>query len=163
VEAEAVLRSVFSDLSADTPLGRRLETAAGPGFTERLQAMGELPVGGAVITPGGDLAVSFVIHAVIQSAEEPVRARSVEGALLNGLRRAAEWGIETLALPPLGTGAGNLDAEASAAAMVPVLREHLDASPYPREVIIAVASEYEEEVFLRAIGSAMGGVATEDG
>jgi serine/threonine-protein kinase len=148
---EGVLRSIASDLAADTPLSRTLELRAGARVAERLQAMGTLPVGAAVITPGGDLAAGFLIHVVLQSPEEPVRAGGVRSALVNGLRRAQEWGLESLALPPLGMGAGNLQAEDSAAVMVPVIQDHLQRHEYPNEVVIVVANDYEEDVFLRAV------------
>ncbi len=73
-------------------------------------------------------------------------------ALRNGLRRADEWGVEALTLPPLGTGAGNLDAEAAAAVMVPILREWLLSDRQPRRIVIVVESEYEREAFERASG-----------
>ena len=128
VEAEAILRSVSSDLEADTPFSRELEILMGTGVSERLQAMGEFPVGAAVITPGGDLSFAFMIHVVLQSVEERVTPEGLRSALQNGLRRAEEWGLETLALPPLGTGAGNMDAGEAAAVMVPVISDHLQNS-----------------------------------
>jgi O-acetyl-ADP-ribose deacetylase (regulator of RNase III) len=154
VEADAIVRSVNSDLTADTAVSRRLELGAGPEMVERIQAMGELPVGGAVITPGGDLPASFLIHVVLQSSDEPVRPGGLHAALLNGLRRAQEWGLSTLAIPPLGTGAGNLEAEESASVMVPLIQEHLSESEFPQQVVVVVSSEYEKDVFHRAVEGA---------
>ncbi len=154
VESEGVLRSVFSDLSPDTALSRAVEREAGSRVSERLTAMGDLPVGGAVITPGGELPAGFLIHVAIQSQEEPVTEAGTRAALQNGLRRAEEWGLETLALPPLGTGAGNLDAETSASLMVPIILDHLRAFDHPGRVTIVVGSEYEEDVFLQAVEAA---------
>jgi O-acetyl-ADP-ribose deacetylase (regulator of RNase III) len=153
VDSEAILRSVSSDLAADTAFSRELEIRAGPGVSERLHSMGELPVGAAVITPGGELSVAFIIHVVLQSVEEPVSPNGLRSALQNGLRRAEEWGLGTLALPPLGTGAGNLDAEESAAIMVPLISDHLQSSENPREVLILVGAGYERDVFARAVES----------
>ena len=150
-ECEGVLRSISSDLGADTPVSRTLELRAGEKVADRLQGMGTLPVGAAVITPAGDLPAGFLIHAVLQSREEPVRTGTIRSALTNGLRRAQEWGLASLALPPLGMGAGNLEAEDSAQAMIPVLLEHLQRGDPPREIVIAVTSTYEEDVFLRAV------------
>jgi O-acetyl-ADP-ribose deacetylase (regulator of RNase III) len=150
-EAEAVLRSVSSDLAADTAFSRDMELKAGPDVSQRLQAMGELPIGAAVITPGGDHPARFLIHAVLQSSEEPVRAVGVSSALQNGLRRAQEWGLESLALPPLGTGAGNLEAEESASVMIPLITSHLQDSECPKEITIVAATDYEVDVFLRAV------------
>lgn len=150
-EADCILRSVSSELESDTPVSRDLEIGAGAGVSARLEAMGPLPVGAAVITPGGDLHVSFLIHVVLQSPDEPVRKEGVQLALQNGLRRAQEWGMETLAMPVLGVGAGNLSAEDSAEVMIPMIRDHLLRFDHPGEVIVAVSSEYEEDVFHRAV------------
>jgi O-acetyl-ADP-ribose deacetylase (regulator of RNase III) len=145
--SEAVLRSVSSNLEPDTAFSRTVELLAGKGVSDRLQNMGELPVGAAVITPGGDLDAAFLIHVVLQSSEEPVRIESLRSALQNGLRRAQEWGLESLAIPPLGTGAGNLDVEESANETVSIIRQHFEEFDHPREVTILVATAFEEGVF----------------
>ena len=72
--------------------------------------------------------------------------------LVKGIRRMREWGIERVALPPLGVGAGNLDAEESADTMIPVLVEELGAMPGTSAVIV-VESDYEYEVFERVLGA----------
>lgn len=153
-EVEAVLRPVNSDLMAMTAAGRAVDLRAGSDVEERLRRFGGLPVGGALVTPAGELPASFLIHVVVQSAEEPVTEAGVRRALLNGLRRATEWGVRDLALPPVGTGAGNLDAEAAARVMIPLIRDHLVRNERPVEVIIRVESEYEEETFRSLVGSA---------
>jgi O-acetyl-ADP-ribose deacetylase (regulator of RNase III) len=162
LNSEAVLRSVSADLDADTAFSREVEIGAGPDVTERLKAMGSLPVGAAVITSAGDLSAGFLIHVVLQSPEDPVRPDGLRSALKNGLRRAEEWGLESLSLPPLGTGAGNLDAEEAASIMVPVLTDHLLESRNPREVHIVVGSRYEMDVFSSAVEAAANRVPLPD-
>lgn len=151
VEAEALLRPVSSELAAVTGVGRDVDLRVGEAIHERLRALGTIPVGGAIVTPGGDLAVPFLIHVAVQSSEEAVTEAGIARALLNGLRRASEWDIESVALPPLGTGAGNLSPEASAAAMLPVLASHLASESHPGTVTIVVPNEYEEEIFRAAL------------
>ena len=146
-DVECILRSVGSTLEPLTAIGREVGLAAGEGMDECIEKLGELPVGGAVITPAGDLAASFIVHVALQSHEEPVSARGVRKALLNGLRHASRMGVETMALPPLGTGAGNLDAGASADAMLEVLRAHMQSEEYPREITVMVSTEYEWQAF----------------
>lgn len=154
VEAEAFLRPVSSDLEAVTSASRRLELRAGAGLQEYLQRTGHLPVGGAVITPGGELKTDYLIHAVVQSREENPSEFSVQQALLNGLRRASEWGVESLALFPLGTGAGSLDVETAASLMVPIILRYVQTVGTPGEVIVVVSNEYERDAFHREVGRA---------
>ncbi len=147
-DVECVLRSVGSTLEPLTVIGREVGAAAGEGLLERIEQIGDLPVGGAVITPAGNLTASFIVHVALQSREEPVSGGSVRKALVNGLRHIGRMDVETLALPPLGTGAGNLDAEVAADVMFEVLRGHMENEEYPREVTVMVATEYELQAFL---------------
>lgn len=146
---DAVLRPVTAEWTPVTHAMRRLELAAGDVPAEQCRRLGELPVGSAVITPAGDIAAQFMIHAVVRSIDEPVTASGVRRALLNGLRRIAEWGIQRVAMAPLGTGAGNLDADEAASVMIPLLLESVQAGGPPSEIEIYVDSEYEKDVFER--------------
>lgn len=150
-KAMAVLRPVAADWSAVTPAMRRFEQAVGREVEEQCHRMGELPVGSAVITGGGALGVEYIVHVVTRSREEPVTAAVVRRGLVNGLRRLDEWAVESVAMPPLGTGAGNLDAEEAAEVMIPILAEHLRTSRYPSRVEVVVENEYEREAFERVL------------
>lgn len=153
VRAEAILRPVGSDLQAVTVAGREVDLEAGESVRQRLAALGEVPVGGAVVTPGGGLEVPFLIHAVIQSRDEPPSEAVVRLALTNGLRRAAEWEVRSLALPPLGTGVGQMEAEGAARAMLVLLQEHMAATGFPGSVMVVAPGPYEEEVFRAVLGA----------
>lgn len=146
VQAEAVVREVNAEMDPITPVARDLGQAAGSRVMEELAAMGSFPLGGAVITSGGEGSATFLIHVVLLTHEEPVTVSGVRKALLNGLRRAAHFGVEDLALPMLGTGAGKLEPEMSAEAMVGALLEQRDAEGLPEVLCIVVTSDYEHAV-----------------
>jgi O-acetyl-ADP-ribose deacetylase len=149
VRAEALVRSVGEDLEPCTAVDDRIGRGAGDGVLERLRSFGEVPIGAALVTPGGALPVPFLIHLVVRSMEEPVSEDRIARALRNALRQAAEWGLRTVAIPPIGTGAGNLDAEDAARVMCRVIREHCATSPVPEEVVLVVGNPYEEDAFTR--------------
>jgi O-acetyl-ADP-ribose deacetylase (regulator of RNase III) len=146
-EAEGVVRPVRSDLSPLNAAARDLLLAAGGEVADRLEQLGSIPMGGAVMTPGGDLPAGFIIHVVTASDDEPETAHTVQRALRNGLRRAADWGLASLALPPLGLGVGNLAPEDAARAMVEILVDHLDEGQPPLDFTIVASSAYEMEIF----------------
>jgi O-acetyl-ADP-ribose deacetylase len=148
---EAVIRPVSADWTAVTPAMRRLELAAGDMPAEQCRRLGELPVGSAIITGAGALPAQFMIHIVVRSYDEPVTAAGIARGLGNAVRRLGEWGIRRVALPPLGTGAGNLDADESAAVMVPLLVDHARSSDAALEVDIVVDTDYELDVFTRHV------------
>jgi O-acetyl-ADP-ribose deacetylase (regulator of RNase III) len=147
LDVQAAMRSVGSDLEPCSAADHRIGIQAGAPLLERLRRFGELPVGGAVVTPAGELGSELLIHVVIRSQEEPISEERVAKAFRNGLRQAAEWGVGTLAVPPLGVGAGNLDAEVSARVMCSVLEAHRAGSESPVDVVFLASNDYEEEAF----------------
>ena len=161
MRSQGMLRPVTAEWAAVTPAMRRLEQTIGPEVEAQCQSLGELPVASALVTGAGGLNADLLIHVVVRSATEPVTAVVVTRGLMHGLMRAEEWGIDELSLPPLGTGAGNLDAEESAGVMVPILQEWLRGGSPPREIRIVVDSEYEYEAFDRKLrqAPALGGAA----
>lgn len=147
VDADAIVHPVSAEWDPVTPVMRRLELAAGPEMQEQSAKVGELPVGSAVITGAGNLPVDFLIHIIVRSVTEPVSEWVVQRGLQNGLRRCVEWGIERVAIPPIGTGAGNLDAEEAAGLMIPILFDHMNDAEFPKEVLLVAESEYERDAF----------------
>jgi serine/threonine-protein kinase len=154
LSVQGVVRAVRPDLSPVDAKARDLLSAAGRELEERLARIGPIPVGGAVLTPAGRLDADFLIHVVVMSDEEPQSSMSIQRALRNGLRRAADWGLESLAVPALGLGAGSIDAEIPARALVDLLFNHLDEGVPPLDLTIAVASEYEATLFERLVQEA---------
>jgi O-acetyl-ADP-ribose deacetylase (regulator of RNase III) len=149
--AGAVVRPVASDFSPVTPALRRLDEAAGEGVREQCARLGELPLGSAVITAAGAIEADFMVHVAIRSTTENTTPAVVRQGMLNALRRISDWAIESVAMPPLGTGAGNLDAEESAEAMIPVLVDHMRAEPTPSRVTVIVEDGYQEAAFAAAV------------
>ena len=152
VTTDAVLRAVRSDLSPVNAASRDLLVVAGDEVRERLAKSGALPVGGAVLTPAGELASDFLIHVVVMSEEEPQTSVTIQKALQNGLRRAADWALESLSVPALGIGVGLIEPEVSARALVEILFNHLDEGQPPLDLTIVVSSEYESDLFIQLVG-----------
>jgi O-acetyl-ADP-ribose deacetylase (regulator of RNase III) len=155
--AGAVVRPVASDFSPVTPAMRRFADAAGPAVAEQCAQLGELPLGSAVITAAGDLPAGFIVHVAVRSATENASPGVVRTGLRNALRRIADWEIDDVALAPLGTGAGNLDAEEAAEVMMPVLLTHARESSVPFRAVIYVEDDYQKAAFEAAAGAGGGG------
>jgi len=147
VTADAVVRPTNGNLEPITPALRRLELAAGPRFREVCRVQRELGVGAAVVTPAGDLPAELVVHAVIQTSFESVSRAGVRRAVAAALRQAEQWHIGTLALPPLGTGAGQLSTEDAADVVLGALEEHLRTAEHPATLVVVVETDVEREIF----------------
>ena len=144
---DGLVRPVRADLSPVSAASRDIASAAGEELEERLARLGALPIGGAVLTPAGGLAAGYLIHVVVMSEEEPQTSLTVQRALRNGLRRAADWGLASIALPPLGLSVGMIEPEESARALVDILFDHLDEGVAPLDLTIVVGSDYEARLF----------------
>ena len=144
---EGIVCPIRSDLAPMTVWARDALGRAGSGVLSRLEGMGQLPVGGAFLTPAGELPAAFLIHVVIAAEDEPQTALSVQRALRNGLRRAAEWELTSLSIPPMGIGVGHLEPEEDARAEVEILLNHLDEGQPPLDLTLVVANEYERAMF----------------
>jgi len=148
---DAIIMPVRTDLAAVSSATRDVVVAAGDELQDRVARMGLLPIGGAVLTPAGALDVGFLIHAVVMSEEEPQSRWSIQQAVRNGLRRASDWGLTTVALPPFGLAAGTEDPEDSARALVELLLDHLGLGDGPAEMTIVVSTDFESQLFARVI------------
>jgi O-acetyl-ADP-ribose deacetylase len=148
---DGLMRPVRSDLAPVSGPSRDVVLDAGQELQERLGRMGRLPVGGAVLTPAGLLQAAFLIHAVVMSEDEPQSSMSVQRAVRNGLRRAADWGLGSLALPPFGLAVGAADPEVAARVLVEILFNHLDEGLAPLDLSIVVSSDFESELFGRLV------------
>lgn len=133
-EGDAILRPATATLGATTPLLRRLELAGGEPLFRQLVVSDPLPVGSAVVTGAGDLAVDLLVHAIVSSQTERVTREGVRRAFRSALERASAWQMGRVAIPPFGLGAGNLEIETSAELMAVELMRHRRATTFPLHV-----------------------------
>lgn len=145
--ADGIVRAADARLDAVTPAVVRLDQVAGASFAGQRRVQTALAVGSAVVTGGGDLAAPFVLHAVIQSSDEPASPGTVRRALLSAWQQAAEWGLDLLATAPVGTGAGQLSLEDAAVLLADTFPP---AGSRPSRLRIVVERE-EDRVLVDAV------------
>jgi len=150
-EGDAIARPVTADLGSTTSLLRRVELAGGPKLHAQLRTSEPLAVGSAVVTGAGDLPVELMVHAVVSSDEQRATAVIVGRATESALQRAGDWQVRRLGIAPFGLGAGNLDAETSAAAMADAVRRHTARAALPDEIVFVTESDDEALTFRSAL------------
>ncbi len=147
IEADAVVRPATDALEPTSAALRQLERIGGSRFQQQLETRVPLVVGAATVTGAGDLPAEFVIHAIIRSASEPVSRSGVQRAVLSVLQQAVAWQFQSLALPPVGIGPGNLPLEDAAEILCDVLHSHLRTQAFPSEVKIVVETDEDRTMF----------------
>jgi O-acetyl-ADP-ribose deacetylase len=107
-----------------------LSRKGGPGIQREAMSLAPIAVGAAVVTEAGQLWAKHVIHA--PTMDEPgmkIGVENVRRATRAALVAAAHKGLETIAMPGMGTGLGGVDAADAARAMIDELRAHRQAKP----------------------------------
>ena len=141
---DAVIRPSNEYLDPVTPAMSRLDRQAGEQFAAQRRVQMPLDIGAAVVTGAGDLAAKFVVHAVIQTQATTAGREAIRRALLSAWQRAADWELETIATPLLGTGAGQLSLEEAATLLADTLLEHRAHAQFPSRVQIVLEHETEK-------------------
>jgi O-acetyl-ADP-ribose deacetylase (regulator of RNase III) len=149
MSVDAILRPASDTLDPVASVSSRLDQMAGPSFARERQTQSGLEVGSAVVTGAGELAAQFVIHTVIRGDQSNTTADSVRRALVSAWQRAAGWGMERIAAPPVGAGAGQLGLAEAAELMVRTFEDHARSGRPPTALQI-VADREEERVIIEA-------------
>lgn len=146
---DAILRPASDTLDPVASVSSRLDQLAGAAFASERQTQSGLEVGSAVVTGAGELAAQFVIHTVIRGAQENATRESVRRALTSAWQRAAGWGLERIAGPPIGAGAGQLGLAEAVELMAQTFADHCRTGRPPLSLQI-VADREEERVIIEA-------------
>ena len=86
-----------------------------------------MEVGEAVLTTGGNLVATHVIHAAVMGPDLKTDGEKIATATRAVLALAAKHRITSIALPALGTGVGHVPPAVSADAMLNAVVAHLRA------------------------------------
>ncbi len=148
---DAVLRPATSALDPVASVSSRLDQLAGAGFAAERRVQSALEVGSAVVTGAGQLSAQFVIHAVIRGEHSNATADSVRRALSSAWQRAAAWGLERVAGPPVGAGAGQLELGEAARLMAQTFAEHRRTAQSPTLLQIVADREDERAIIEAAV------------
>ncbi len=103
---DAVVNAAHPDLLGGQGVDGAIHFKGGPEIAAECRKLAGCPTGCAVITRGGALPARFVIHAV-GPVYHPERDESAQLARTyrNALRIAAAYGLASIALPSISTGA----------------------------------------------------------
>jgi O-acetyl-ADP-ribose deacetylase len=106
LDVDAIVNAANEQLQLGSGVAGAIRSRGGPSIQDECNQIGGCPIGGAVVTSGGDLSARWVIHAVGPiwrgggEGEEMLLASAVRAAL----RRAEEVGAVSVALPAISAG-----------------------------------------------------------
>ena len=157
---DAIVNAANSSLMGGGGVDGAIHRRGGPAILEeckdirRHQYPQGLPPGKAVITTGGDLPASHVIHTVGpvwkggHAGEREILAEAYTSCLI----LAAQTGIHTIAFPAISTGIYGFPKDLAARLSIKIVSEFLDAKSLPREVELIFFAESDRDIFLESVG-----------
>ena len=138
LEVDAIVNAANLSLWMSTGVGGALKRAGGDSIEFAAVRQAPVPLGGAIVTPAGNLAAKAVIHAVSLDRDRRTSGPVIESAVRSAMARAREIGATSIAFPALGTGVGGFPLEDAARTMVSTVRDELANSPAIEHVIFAL-------------------------
>ena len=151
-DVDALVNSANANLRLGSGVAGAIHTAAGPELEIFCKPFAPLELGAALITPGFNLANSWVIH--VRSAHyilntEPERYMAF--AIFSMLNTARDNGIKSLAMPAIGTGVFKFPPMLAARITAKALKEFEKNSDAIELVRVCVISEDMKKLFESAI------------
>jgi O-acetyl-ADP-ribose deacetylase (regulator of RNase III) len=147
VDADAFVFYATENLVLGSGYGTAISLRGGPSIQEELNKLAPVGVGEAVVTGGGQMKASYIIHAVGPKFQEADEEKKLRKAIVSALKRAEEKGIKRLAFPPMGTGFYGIPADTCARVMLQTIRECLNGKTQLEEVIICMRDTREVKPF----------------
>jgi O-acetyl-ADP-ribose deacetylase (regulator of RNase III) len=135
-EVDAVVSPANNDLILGGGVSGAIRRLSGAEIQDACNKVAPIPLGEAVVTPAANLKCKVVIHAAVMPLGLWADAGSIRRAVANSLKRAEERGVKTLAIPAMGTGAGNFPAHKAARILFEELTRHLKTSALEKVLVV---------------------------
>jgi O-acetyl-ADP-ribose deacetylase (regulator of RNase III) len=127
-DVDALVNAANSTLAMSTGVAAAIKRKGGVLIEEEALRQRPIEVGEAVLTPGGNLAATHVIHAVAMGPDLKTDAETIGRTTRAVLALADKHRLTSIALPALGTGVGHVPPAAAAEAMLTAVLTHLKSA-----------------------------------
>ena len=146
-ECDAFVYYAQPDLALGTGFGNAIAIRGGPGIQKELDEIGAQETCACVLSSAGNLAATYIIHAVGPRFQEPDVEPKLRTTIKNALALADEKKIEKLGMPAMGRGFYGVPLPDSARITVSAVQEYLKGTTGIREVVICVNDHNEVDAF----------------
>ena len=153
LETDVIVNAANAQLILGGGVAGAIRRKGGPKVQEECNKIGEIFVGGAVITTGGNLKAKYVIHAVGPRMGEGNEDTKLKNATLNSLKIMDEKGLKTISFPAISTGIFGYPIERCAKIMISTTRDYLSKTTQIDEVIFCLYSAADYQVFENELSS----------
>jgi O-acetyl-ADP-ribose deacetylase (regulator of RNase III) len=124
-EVDAIVNAANATLAMGTGVAGAIKRKGGVIIEEEAMRQGPVEVGEAVLSTGGNLAATHVIHGAVMGPDLKTDGELIAKTTRAILALAEKHRITSIALPALGTGVGHVPPPVSADAMLNEVVAHL--------------------------------------
>jgi O-acetyl-ADP-ribose deacetylase (regulator of RNase III) len=156
LEVDAIVNAANLSLWMSTGVGGAIKRAGGDAIEFAAVRQAPVEIGESIVTPAGNLAARYVIHAVSLDRDRRTNATIIDSAVRSALARARELGLSSIAFPALGTGVGGFPLEEASIVTVRAVRDELPRSPSIQHVIFAMRGATAYHAFEEALAATTG-------
>jgi O-acetyl-ADP-ribose deacetylase (regulator of RNase III) len=151
-EVDAIVNAANSALTMSTGVASAIKRKGGVIIEEEAMRQGPVEVGEALLTTGGNLNATHVIHAVLMGLDLKTDGDAIARTTRAILTLADKHRITSLAMPALGTGVGHVAPAVSADAMLNTVVAHLKGSGSTlRKVVFVLYQDDAYRAFTEAL------------
>ena len=144
---DAIVNAANNRLFMGGGVAGAIKRKGGKVIEEEAVSKGPIPIGSAIETGAGDLAVKYVIHAAVMGLDFKTDEEKIRRATRSALEKAKELGLKSVAFPALGTGVGRFPLEKSAEIMWEEVKQHLMGETSLEEVVFYLFTEEAYKAF----------------
>lgn len=162
LRVDAIVNAANSQLQLGAGVAGAIRRRGGSSIQAECDRIGHCPVGGAVVTGGGELYARHVIHAVgpIWGRQSPEESdRLLVSATRESLSRAGEHGLDSIALPSISTGIYGFPLERAAEILIRETVRHLRTPAPPRRVVLCLFGDEAFGTYREALDRVLAGSA----
>ena len=157
-EVDAIVNAANSTLAMGTGVAGAIKRKGGVIIEEEAMQQGPVEVGEAVLSTGGNLAATHVIHGAVMGPDLKTDGETITKTTRSFLALADKHRLTSIALPALGTGVGHIPPPVSADAMLKEVVAHLKRGQSSlRRVVFVLSLDDVYRAFSEAL-KRMGGV-----
>ncbi|MFQ5865148.1 MAG: macro domain-containing protein [bacterium] len=153
LDTDAIVNAANASLILGAGVAGAIRRKGGPAIQAECNKIGGCPVGGAVITTGGNLKAKYVIHAVGPRMGEGNEDEKLKNATLNSLKVADENSLQSIAFPAISTGIFGFPIERCAEIMLSTAIEFLEGAAHLQKVVFCLYGEEAFQTFKDALPS----------
>lgn len=153
LDTDAIVNAANTALQLGGGVAGAIRRKGGPKIQEECNKIGKTYVGGAVITPGGNLKAKYVIHAVGPRLGEGHEDEKLKDATLNSLKLAEKNNLKSLAFPAISTGIFGFPKDRCATIMLSTTIAYLEGPTKLEKVVYCLYDQNTLEIFKNTLQS----------